>query len=131
MQRCLDLNPANVAANELLRELLQREEIVNRLVHSMRHCELVHASHSTLITTESRDIDIRPLVFNQEICNVDEKGPSRNSNVAEPLIDDKDEFEDEKVDREKFNDNGEEEVGGKIEEIGSEDEYIKDAEEGK
>lgn len=99
----------------------------------MTHCELVHASVSTQTTNESRDIDIRPLVFKSGIHKAGEKGQSRppgRSNVAESFIYDEDEGQDEEEDDEEFNGDDEEEVGEEIEEIGSEDVYIEDEEDG-
>jgi hypothetical protein len=76
LQRCLDLNQTHLAANELLQDLLQLEEIIDSLVRPMINCELVHASHSTQNTNESRNIDIRPLVFGSDIHIAREQGPS-------------------------------------------------------
>jgi hypothetical protein len=133
LQNCLVLNPTNLAAIELLTELLQLENMVDRLSRPMILCELVHASHSTQPTNESRDIDIRPLVFKSDIDKVGEQGlscPPEHFNVAESLVDDEDEWEDEEFDYDEFNADDEDGFGEESEEIGSEDEYIADEEEG-
>jgi hypothetical protein len=133
LQRCLDLNPTNMAANELLTELPQLENMLDRLSRSMILCELVHASHSTQPTNESRDIDIRPLVFKSDIDNVGEQGPScppEHFNVAESLVEDEDEWEDEGFDYDEFIADDEDGFGEEGEEICSQDECIADEEEG-
>jgi hypothetical protein len=121
----LDLDPTHLAANELLQDLLQLEEIVDSLVRPMISCELVYASHSTQNTNESRNIDIRPLVFGSDIHSAGEQGlscPPAHSIMAERFIDSEHELEDDKLDYEEFSNDVEEEVGEEIEEICSENE---------
>jgi hypothetical protein len=124
-QRCLDLNPTNLAANELLQELLQLGEMVDSLVRSMINCELTHASHSIQNTNKSRSINIRPLVFGSDIHSAGERGPSRSpvhSVMAKRFIDIEDEIEDKKLDYEGFRNDDEGEVEEEIEEICSKNE---------